>query len=656
MGFDFSELVVLYEVSSLSLPRQKEDLVEDIIEKANRLLEVQKLALVEVVDNVEHITHWGFSDGIEEARESLRENKENAFTFSMEGRLTGWLYLEQDGPLSPQDIKIYTVFARKIEETLGYFYAKEALRESEEKHRILFETMAQGVIYQAADETIISANPAAERILGLSFEQMQGKTSMDPRWKMIEEDGTAVPGTEHPTMIALRTGEKVGPVTRGIFRPDKNAHVWLNITAIPLFQSGEKDPFQAYATFEDITERKQMEEALETSEERLDLAMAVKNEGYWDWDLVTDETFFDDRYYTMAGYAPKEFPQTFSAWAERVHPDDLPSAESSIQTYLAGKSERFDVEFRFKHKNGSWIWIRGQGKIVERDATGLPLRMIGTHTDITERKLAEQKLADYTRELEQLYRYLDQEISKAQQVHEQILPQSLPAIENISFAAYYQPAEKMGGDFYDLIHRGNKLIFYLSDVSGHGMDGAMLSFFVKNTISSYIDLTPAETIAPKTALNYLAEKFYRETFPEELYIAIFLAVLDLDTLELTYSGAGFQEKPLVRLGSDEQLKLGSKGFFISQLFPVDVLNFDEDRVKLSPGSTLFFTTDGLTEQGSQGGYYMHRLPDVFYANAHLPPELIKQAVLEDFRQFNNGSQQGKDDITFKVIKVEEQTP
>ena len=656
MGFDFSELVVLYEVSSLSLPRQKEDLVEDIIEKANRLLEVQKLALVEVVDNVEHITHWGFSDGIEEARESLRENKENAFTFSMEGRLTGWLYLEQDGPLSPQDIKIYTVFARKIEETLGYFYAKEALRESEEKHRILFETMAQGVIYQAADETIISANPAAERILGLSFEQMQGKTSMDPRWKMIEEDGTAVPGTEHPTMIALRTGEKVGPVTRGIFRPDKNAHVWLNITAIPLFQSGEKDPFQAYATFEDITERKQMEEALETSEERLDLAMAVKNEGYWDWDLVTDETFFDDRYYTMAGYAPKEFPQTFSAWAERVHPDDLPSAESSIQTYLAGKSERFDVEFRFKHKNGSWIWIRGQGKIVERDATGLPLRMIGTHTDITERKLSEQKLADYTQELEQLYRYLDQEISKAQQVHEQILPQSLPAIENISFAAYYQPAEKMGGDFYDLIHRGNKLIFYLSDVSGHGMDGAMLSFFVKNTISSYIDLTPAETIAPKTALNYLAEKFYRETFPEELYIAIFLAVLDLDTLELTYSGAGFQEKPLVRLGSDEQLKLGSKGFFISQLFPVDVLNFDEDRVKLSPGSTLFFTTDGLTEQGSQGGYYMHRLPDVFYANAHLPPELIKQAVLEDFRQFNNGSQQGKDDITFKVIKVEEQTP
>ncbi len=84
---------------------------------------------------------------------------------------------------------------------------EESLRKSEEEHRHLFETMAQGVIYQAADGQIVSANPAAERTLGLSFEQMQGKTSMDPRWQMTEEDSTPVPGTEHPAMIALRTGQ-----------------------------------------------------------------------------------------------------------------------------------------------------------------------------------------------------------------------------------------------------------------------------------------------------------------------------------------------------------------------------------------------------------------------------------------------------------------
>ncbi|WP_368731475.1 PAS domain S-box protein [Desulfonatronum sp. SC1] len=138
--------------------------------------------------------------------------------------------------------------------------AEEALRASEEKHRRLFETMAQGVIYQAVDGAIISANPAAERILGLTLDQMQGKTSMDPRWRMIKQDGTAVPGTDHPAMIALRTGETVGPVVRGVFHPDKNAHVWLSITATPLFQPGETKPFQVYAAFEDITERKRAEE------------------------------------------------------------------------------------------------------------------------------------------------------------------------------------------------------------------------------------------------------------------------------------------------------------------------------------------------------------------------------------------------------------
>jgi two-component system, chemotaxis family, CheB/CheR fusion protein len=174
--------------------------------------------------------------------------------------------------------------------------AEESLRQSEEKHRRLFETMAQGVIYQAADGTIISANPAAERILGLSFDQMRGKTSMDPRWKMIKEDGIKVSGDDHPAMIALRTGRTVGPVNRGVFHPDKNVHIWLSITAIPLFRPEEDSPYQAYATFEDITKQKLAREEARAAHQRLLTVLDSIDALIYVADMETHEMLFMNRH------------------------------------------------------------------------------------------------------------------------------------------------------------------------------------------------------------------------------------------------------------------------------------------------------------------------------------------------------------------------
>ncbi|MRR58682.1 MAG: PAS domain S-box protein [Deltaproteobacteria bacterium] len=137
--------------------------------------------------------------------------------------------------------------------------AEKALRESEEKHRRLYETMVQGVVCQDANGSIIMANPSAERILGLPLDQLLGKTSRDCIWKSLREDGSDLPGDEHPSMVALRTGQPVGPCVLGVFNPKKNEHSWLSVTAIPLFQPGESAPTQVYATFEDISERRKAE-------------------------------------------------------------------------------------------------------------------------------------------------------------------------------------------------------------------------------------------------------------------------------------------------------------------------------------------------------------------------------------------------------------
>jgi len=136
--------------------------------------------------------------------------------------------------------------------------SKEKLEVSEERFRALFETMELGVVYQNAEGRITSANPAAERILGLTLAQMQGKKSIDPDWHAMREDGSPFPGEEHPAMVALHSGKKVIDVVMGVFNPKINNTAWINVNAVPMFHEGEEKPFQVYATFHDITKTKGM--------------------------------------------------------------------------------------------------------------------------------------------------------------------------------------------------------------------------------------------------------------------------------------------------------------------------------------------------------------------------------------------------------------
>jgi len=139
---------------------------------------------------------------------------------------------------------------------------EEALRESEEKHRILFETMTQGVIYVEENGEIRDVNPAAGRILGLTSDQIKSRTAYDPAWKAVREDGSDFPGEIHPSMIALKSGQEVRNVVMGVFRPGSKDYRWININSVPQYTSGNTNPFQVYSIFEDITDRKLEEDQI----------------------------------------------------------------------------------------------------------------------------------------------------------------------------------------------------------------------------------------------------------------------------------------------------------------------------------------------------------------------------------------------------------
>ncbi len=144
-------------------------------------------------------------------------------------------------------------------------------------------------------------------------------------------------------------------------------------------------------------------EALRESEERLRLALDASNDGIWDWNPGTGQTYFSQRYYTMLGYEPDEFSPTYDNWRRLIHPGDVDAAEAAVQRALKEHTP-FAIEFRMKAKNGAWLWILGRGKIVELDAERKAVRVVGSHTDITEHKRTaealEKRLVALTRPLE----------------------------------------------------------------------------------------------------------------------------------------------------------------------------------------------------------------------------------------------------------------
>lgn len=131
---------------------------------------------------------------------------------------------------------------------------------------------------------------------------------------------------------------------------------------------------------------------LQLSEERWKFAVEGTGDGMWDWDISTGEALFSKRWKAMLGYGDSELPNLASAWIDHLHPEDKSNVLNHLNDYLNNVLTHYAVEFRMRHKNGEWIWILARGLVVRRDDDGNPLRMIGSHSEISERKQSEAKI------------------------------------------------------------------------------------------------------------------------------------------------------------------------------------------------------------------------------------------------------------------------
>jgi PAS domain S-box-containing protein len=150
----------------------------------------------------------------------------------------------------------------------------------------------------------------------------------------------------------------------------------------------------------DITTRKQAERELRESQERFALAVQGTNDGIWDWDVASNRVYFSPRWKSMLGYQDAEVENHLAGWHDLLHPDDRVRALNAIQDYFLGKTPTYELEHRLRHKDGAYRWILARG-VALRDAQGRPLRMAGSHLDLTDRKEAEEKRRRANRELAQ---------------------------------------------------------------------------------------------------------------------------------------------------------------------------------------------------------------------------------------------------------------
>jgi two-component system sensor histidine kinase/response regulator len=126
---------------------------------------------------------------------------------------------------------------------------------------------------------------------------------------------------------------------------------------------------------------------------RLDLALAGADEALWDWNVAQNRTYYSERWARMLGFSPDEIGESVDVWDRLVHPSDLVAAREKLRAHMEGQCESYQAEFRMKTKDGGWRWIRARGKVVARAADGSPLRVAGTHLDITANKQSEEALA-----------------------------------------------------------------------------------------------------------------------------------------------------------------------------------------------------------------------------------------------------------------------
>lgn len=272
--------------------------------------------------------------------------------------------------------------------------AEQKLKDSEEKFRNVFDKSVDGIMITDTEARIASWNDGMEQITGLSKKEVAGKYIWDVQASMsLRKEADA----EHKKYIKdsiiefIKTGNN--PFGSDISEQElqrKDGKIRTIQSVMSVVETTKGNILASISR--DITFKKTAEEQLRRGREKLREALEATTEGIWEWDVKKNTLNFSPRYYTMLGYEPNEFKPDMDSWSEMVHPEDKESVMKKEREFIESGMETYSDEFRMVTKTGGYRWIRSKGKVVEWDDDEKPIRVIGSHEDITYEKLAEMEI------------------------------------------------------------------------------------------------------------------------------------------------------------------------------------------------------------------------------------------------------------------------
>jgi PAS domain S-box-containing protein len=424
------------------------------------------------------------------------------------------------------------------------------------------------------------------------------------------------------------------------FRRKDGSYCWVSDEQ-RVVRDEKGEPVEVIGSWSDITARKQVEEAAAAARERLSTLLETVPAVIYSFKARDDfaPTFISENIKRVFGYRPDEYLENADFWRHRVHPTDLNAVEAEQGKLF--KTGRHTTEYRFQKSDGSYCWVSDEQSLV-KDADGQPAEVVGSWSDVTARKIAEQEAQEAGQLILQSLRY-------ASRIQSAILParEELASVTADHFLIW-EPRDIVGGDFFWFQPTDDGYFIIVGDCTGHGVPGAFMTLIAWGMLDR--SLTAAQGNKPSLVLAGLHRGVQsllgqdRESGETDDGLEAGVCFINPSKREMIFAGARFS---LWKSGAEDVIEIkGDRNGLGYRRFPREAA-FTDLRFSLDGGDAFYLTTDGLIDQigGSEGrSFGKRRFRELLEHNRGAPMQEQSEFLRQKFNEFQ-GKEKRRDDIT-----------